>query len=81
MSIEMIRYKQENEELISLLRRVKGKNEQKVMVPMGRFAFMEGELSDTSKVTISIGLDYFIEGTIEEGVEVVDRRLKGCASF
>jgi len=49
---------------------------QSAFIPMGAGNFIEGKITDASKVLVSMGGDIVIKKTRKEAVEIIDSKLK-----
>ena len=54
-----------------------------LQVPLGRFAFMPGQLYHTNEILVLLGDNWFAKRTAKQAIEIAERRkqCKGLKSF
>ena len=69
-------YIEEYEELDSTLSTLPHKLQHKIMVPFGSVAFFEGEIINTNKILVLLGDNYFVNKSVKQARELIERRIK-----
>ncbi|EGG17789.1 RNA polymerase II subunit 5-mediating protein [Cavenderia fasciculata] len=68
--------KKEYRKLISQLKTLPDTLTQKTKVPLGKYAFFEGEMVDTNEVLILLGENYFAQRSAKQTIDIIQRREK-----
>ncbi|KAK5579276.1 hypothetical protein RB653_008957 [Dictyostelium firmibasis] len=68
--------KNDYKELIDTLRHLPDTLQPKIMVPMGKLAFFEGNLKNTNEILILLGDNYFAKRSSKQTIDIIERRDK-----
>ncbi|EFA77878.1 RNA polymerase II subunit 5-mediating protein [Heterostelium album PN500] len=66
--------KNEYQKLIEKLKVMPDTLSQKVHVPLGRYAFFEGTVTNTNEIMILLGDNYFAERSCKQTIDIIQRR-------
>jgi len=68
--------KNEYSELISTLEHLPDTLKPKIMVPMGKLAFFEGNIKNSNQIMVLLGENYFTKRSSKQAIEIFQRRDK-----
>ncbi|CAG8653461.1 68_t:CDS:2, partial [Scutellospora calospora] len=71
-----IKYENDYKALKTTLEDLSQETEYKIMVPIGKLAFMPGKLVHTNEIMAMLGDNWFAERSTKQAVGIVDRRLE-----
>lgn len=71
-------YKEKYEEVIKNLNFYNEKFKHSVCIPVGRKAFVKGELVHTNDVWVTLGCGYFLKTSTKKAIDICQRRIKAA---
>ncbi|RIA85239.1 hypothetical protein C1645_879424 [Glomus cerebriforme] len=69
-------FEQDYKSLKDTLKELDHETEYKVMVPIGKLAFMPGKLIHTNEILAMLGDNWFVERSTKQAIGIVDRRIE-----